>query len=951
VTPWLERVRAALAPQGYDVERELESGGMGTVFLARHRRLDRLVAIKIIRPELHTAQAAERFRLEAKTLGSFSHPNIVPIHDAADADGMPYYEMDYLVGDTLATRLERGPLSLDEARKLGRDLLDGLEAAHRTGVVHRDVKPGNVFLANGRAVLVDFGVAKTRAVGGDSALTAPGAVVGTLDYMPPEQAAGGEVTPRTDLYAVGMVLYEALTGRHWSWDRPERAEWSGVPRGIARVLRRALAVAPEERWPDAATFRRALWRTRTRRYAWRTAALAALTLIAGMILEARRGPRAPPVRESELAILPFAVRQGSDSLLGKDLARLAAVHLEGLEEYGLTLTPRERAFTWWDSARGDPVALQRAAPAHLRTKHWVQGVVAERDGKVEVRVTVFDAAGHRQASAPLHGTTADPATLGFEIGSEIARSVRPDLLSKFRPVAGLSNATVGALREFQRGEDAFEQEAWQTAQRHYQQALTLDSTLDYVRWRLALAQYWTRVGPGQVALAHLYRARASGLSELDRELLAAMVAPSGPVRFAAFDSAVQRFPTSATAPMLYGWELLHRGALAGVPLDSAARVLAVAAGRNPSLGQAYTGLAWVWIRLGQRDSAERALRHLREVTAGRGDLDLDLPALWDLAFAGRFGSAQGVGPPSPLAASPPRGLAQAFRFALSMDIPGTELALGRLISGARGAPPAVRADGHEAAGLALLALGRGRLGLAQLDSAAGLYGTAEARFQALEWRLLAGALGLPLVPAGEVARARAALRDATRDPARGGGARGAWALALDGFARRDTSDVRRWAALARPGAGAEARRLAEFAGALQLATTGDELGAIAATDSLIPAYLEDRGGDPFVRAALHIERAEWYEALGRASDAEREWLWYENADIQGWPTGEAQAGEVDWVFGVYARLRRGALALSRGDPSRGCGHLRRVVELWAEADAELADVVSRAQRLAAACRP
>jgi len=271
------------------------------------------------------------------------------------------------------------------------------------------------------------------------------------------------------------------------------------------------------------------------------------------------------------------------------------------------------------------------------------------------------------------------------------------------------------------------------------------------------------------------------------------------------------------------------------------------------------------------------------------------------------------------------------------------------MSGLRGAPPAVRADGHEAAGLALLALGRGRLALAQLDSAADLYDTAEARFQALEWRLIAGALGLPVVPAGEVARARAALRAATRDPARG--ARAAWALALDGFARRDTSDVRRWAATARPGAGAEARRLAAFAGALQLATTGDELGAVVATDSLRRAYLEDRGGDPFVRAALHIERAEWYEALGRASDAEREWVWYENADIQGWPTGEAQAGEVDWVFGVYARLRRGALAGSRGDPSRACGHLRRVVELWAEADAELADVVSRAQRLAAACRP
>src|SRR2546422_3456499 len=130
MTSWVERVRAALAPRGYDVERELATGGMGTVFLARHQELGRLVAIKIIRPELHTALAAERFRQEAQVLASFSHPNIVPIHDASEADGMPYYEMEYLSGETVATRLLHGPLPLEEARKLGRDLLDALGAAH-----------------------------------------------------------------------------------------------------------------------------------------------------------------------------------------------------------------------------------------------------------------------------------------------------------------------------------------------------------------------------------------------------------------------------------------------------------------------------------------------------------------------------------------------------------------------------------------------------------------------------------------------------------------------------------------------------------------------------------------------------------------------------------------------------------------------------------------------------
>ena len=117
MTSWVERVRAALAPRGYDVERELATGGMGTVFLARHQELGRLVAIKIIRPELHTALAAERFRQEGKVLASFSHPNIVPIHDASEADGMPYYEMEYLSGETVATRLLHGPLPLEEARK------------------------------------------------------------------------------------------------------------------------------------------------------------------------------------------------------------------------------------------------------------------------------------------------------------------------------------------------------------------------------------------------------------------------------------------------------------------------------------------------------------------------------------------------------------------------------------------------------------------------------------------------------------------------------------------------------------------------------------------------------------------------------------------------------------------------------------------------------------------
>src|SRR2546427_1066524 len=227
-------------------------------------------------------------------LASLRHPHIVPVHHVGQAGEFFYYVMDFVDGETLADRLVRGPLRPQEALKLGRDLLDALQVAHERLVVHRDIKPSNVFFAGGRALLVDFGIAKPvsgtsggavtprgRAPTAGPSLTAPGSVVGTLDYMPPEQAAGGEVTPRTDLYAAGMVLYEAVTGRHWSWDRPERADWSGVPRGIASVLRRALAVAPERRWPDAAPVRRAPWRGRTRRDGRRTIALRLLRVLAG----------------------------------------------------------------------------------------------------------------------------------------------------------------------------------------------------------------------------------------------------------------------------------------------------------------------------------------------------------------------------------------------------------------------------------------------------------------------------------------------------------------------------------------------------------------------------------------------------------------------------------------------------------------------------------------------
>ncbi|MEE8192432.1 MAG: serine/threonine-protein kinase, partial [Gemmatimonadales bacterium] len=234
------RLAEALLPD-YEVERELASGGMGIVFLARDVQLDRQVAIKIVRPELATAEATERFLREARVLANVHHSHVVPIHRAGEAGGFFYYVMDYVEGETLAQRLARGPLSRQEAVKIGRDVLDALEAVHAMGVVHRDIKPSNIFLVQGRALLADFGISTPSGPQTADRDQAAAGVTGTPGYMPPEQVFGWEVTPRTDIYAFGMVLYEALAGRRWTALMPdEQGDWSGIPRSLLPLVKQSL---------------------------------------------------------------------------------------------------------------------------------------------------------------------------------------------------------------------------------------------------------------------------------------------------------------------------------------------------------------------------------------------------------------------------------------------------------------------------------------------------------------------------------------------------------------------------------------------------------------------------------------------------------------------------------------------------------------------------------------
>jgi serine/threonine-protein kinase len=258
----------------YSLERELGRGGMGVVYLAREVSLDRSVAIKLLPPALAAQpELRERFLREARTAAQLSQPNIVPIHTVDEAGRFVFFVMAFIDGETLGERVRtQGPLSAQETARILREIAWALAYAHAQGVIHRDLKPDNIILerATGRAVLTDFGIARRLETTG---LTAGGELIGTPEYMSPEQATGGALDGRTDLYSLGIVGFYALSGRlpfesttipalliqHATAPLPPLGPLApGAPRALTQAVTRCLEKAPEARFEDAKGFADAL---------------------------------------------------------------------------------------------------------------------------------------------------------------------------------------------------------------------------------------------------------------------------------------------------------------------------------------------------------------------------------------------------------------------------------------------------------------------------------------------------------------------------------------------------------------------------------------------------------------------------------------------------------------------------------------------------------------------
>ena len=263
----------------YDVEVWLGAGGMGEVYKARDTRLNRTVAIKVLRGTLAVdSQLRERFDREARAISQLTHPHICTLYDVGDHQGTPFLVMEYLDGETLAHRVQKGALPLDHALRYAIEIADALEKAHRAGVVHRDLKPANVMLTKSGAKVLDFGLARigatTSTTTADSMLpttppnlTAQGTILGTLQYMAPEQLEGRQADARTDIFAFGTLVYEMLTGKQAFEGRSQAALIAAIlerepapvstfnpvsPPTLDAVLKRCLAKDPDQRWQSAA---------------------------------------------------------------------------------------------------------------------------------------------------------------------------------------------------------------------------------------------------------------------------------------------------------------------------------------------------------------------------------------------------------------------------------------------------------------------------------------------------------------------------------------------------------------------------------------------------------------------------------------------------------------------------------------------------------------------------
>ncbi|MFQ5348915.1 MAG: protein kinase, partial [Thermoanaerobaculia bacterium] len=606
----------------YRILQPIGRGGMGVVHKALDEHLGRSAAVKFLSRQLtEDPEARERFLVEARAASTIEHPNVCPIYEAGETDeGQLYIAMAFYEGETLAHRIRRGPLELDEALRLAAQVCRGLARAHDEGIIHRDIKPANIMLTDrGEAKIVDFGLAR---LGEGVRLTLAGSTLGTPAYMPPEQIRGDEIDARADIWAVGVLLYEMLTTELPFAGGPDTARLHAIlndepkrlrelrpdlPEELESVLSRALAKDVGERCQtvgelladlvalrqsgELVTLAREAPRPRAgARRPWTVvAAVVAAVLVLGLL--AIRSWREPAVdvsaagvarSTSTLAVLPFIVRGGPEyQYLGRGMVDLLGTKLDGAGELRSLDTHALLGFVGRqpEGLAGRPLADRVAE--NFAAELVVIGEILEIGGRLHLSASLYRGGGSEPISRAVgEGEAAEI----FELVDHLAATLVAELVSgpgaELSRLAAVTTDSLPALKLYLSGEGLFRAGRFPQALEAFQAAVEKDPHFALAWYRLSVAAEWASRTDLMDLGAQRSAELADRLSEHNRQLLEArMIARQGRVTEAErlYQGILERYPADVEAWLQLAELQIHYGPLEGRPgaesLQSWERVL------------------------------------------------------------------------------------------------------------------------------------------------------------------------------------------------------------------------------------------------------------------------------------------------------------------------------------------------------------------------------------------
>lgn len=611
MTDLRDRLQASLG-EGYRLERELGGGGMSRVFVAQDTRLAREVVVKVLSPDLAAGVNSERFHREILVAAQLQHPHIVPVLAAGETDGLPYFTMPYVAGESLRKRLDGGkPLPVVDAVAILRDVARALVYAHEHGVVHRDIKPDNVLIAGGAAAVTDFGIAKalssSRTFSGSENLTRVGNSLGTPAYMAPEQvAADPNADHRIDIYSFGAMAYELLTGQAPFHGRPPHAVLTAhlteqpapiesrapnVPPALAALVMKCLAKNPSDRPQTAEDLVRALervdlsgdWRvpatptvnasTSRRTFAFIAAALVVLA-VAGFALWERFRDQGPAPDQNVVAVVPFRVASADPTLhyLREGMLDLLAAKLTG--EGGMRATdPRQLLDAWRRAGGTESSELPRdralALARRLGAGRLLLGDVVGTPNRIVLTASLLGSA-HGDSLVRL-SVEGPPDSLAWIVDQLAARLLAETSTEGASRSASLTSTSLPALRAYLDGQAKMRRVDVVGAAKDFERALDADSTFALAALGLRMASSWYGDPTlQQRGLAIAWRERAR-LSQRDQALLVASGGPRYPEPPSTFEllAARERYlamaPDRADAWYLLGDHIFHYGWVLNVP--------------------------------------------------------------------------------------------------------------------------------------------------------------------------------------------------------------------------------------------------------------------------------------------------------------------------------------------------------------------------------------------------